>query len=276
MQQVKVQTLAVLPEQALSPIETRRYQKLKIQIRNWWDDRFKTGEALREIRDNKLYQREYDTFEEFCIEEFDLKHSQAYRLIEAANVKEGLKTSPMGDKITNERQARALAEAPPEKRVEVLETVVNTGPVTAKRIAQAVAETDQKPKDEAVLTDKIGRAIPEDLRAEWQRAETVGKRLRSLAREIKNTVEQGFSGAKQDKLKDPIYAEVGNTIIAEAGALAYTLDSIIPYVLCPTCSGRLSKNCTLCRQRGWISRFLWNSPAVNKETRELIGRHAAS
>ncbi|MGI8656365.1 MAG: hypothetical protein ACR2LC_14255 [Pyrinomonadaceae bacterium] len=48
--------------------------------------------------------------------EYEIKHSQAYRLIEAAAVKESVKTSPIGDKVTNEGQARALASVPEEKR----------------------------------------------------------------------------------------------------------------------------------------------------------------
>jgi hypothetical protein len=141
-----------------------------------------------------------------------------------------------------------------------------------KTVTQVAREIKEKAKGEEVFTDKLGRTVPKELVSEWQRAETVGKKLRGLAREIKNTVEQGFAGAKQDKLKDLIYAEVGNSIITEAGALAYTLDAVIPYALCPSCQGRLSKNCTLCRKRGWISRFLWNSPAVNDDVKKLINR----
>ncbi len=165
--------------------------------------------------------------------------------------------------------AKEVLRTAPKREVEAIEQ-------GKKTVATVARETKEKAAAKESHVDKIGRVIPDEILAEWQRAETVGKRLRGLAREIKNTVEQGFSGAKQDKLKDPIYAEVGNTIIAEAGSLAYTLDSIIPYALCPSCQGRLAKNCTLCRKRGWISRFLWNSPAVSKETRELIERNATS
>lgn len=163
------------------------------------------------------------------------------------------------------RTAKEVLRTAPAKEIKAIER-------GEKTVATVARETKKKAEDKGIPQDKLGRAIPSDLVSEWQRAEAVGKRLRGLAREIKGTVEQGFVGAKQDKLKDLIYAEVGNSIITEAGALAYTLDAIIPYALCPTCQGRTSKNCTLCRKRGWISKFLWNSPAVNDDIKKLIGR----
>jgi hypothetical protein len=61
------------------------------------------GQALAKIRDEQWYKTSHKTFEAFCIEEFGFKRSHAYRLIEAA---EAVETSPTGDKLTTERQAR--------------------------------------------------------------------------------------------------------------------------------------------------------------------------
>jgi hypothetical protein len=59
---------------------TDRYQELKAEIHRWHKDGFKVAEYLREVRDDKLYVKEYSSFEEFCLEEFGWKRSQAYAL----------------------------------------------------------------------------------------------------------------------------------------------------------------------------------------------------
>jgi hypothetical protein len=61
------------------------------------------GQALAKIRDEQWYKTSHKTFEAFCIAEFGFKRSHAYRLIDAAKAVE---MSPVGDKMTTERQAR--------------------------------------------------------------------------------------------------------------------------------------------------------------------------
>lgn len=66
------------------------------------------GEALREIRDERLYEvSKYGrTFEEYAHNRFGLSRPHAYRYIDAADVQDAL--SPIGDRIPNESIARAL------------------------------------------------------------------------------------------------------------------------------------------------------------------------
>ncbi len=104
----------------LTPAEAKRYERLKAQFSKWYEDRFAAGDALREIRDSRLYRQEHPTFEVFCEKEYGVSRSRAYRLIEAAEVKAGIAMSPMGNSVTNERQARALNDVPESEREEVL------------------------------------------------------------------------------------------------------------------------------------------------------------
>lgn len=97
------------------------------------------GTALAEIRDSKLYRVEHKTFEDYCREQWGWQKAHAYRLIEAANV---VKASPIGDKITTESQARELAKAPEERRAEIIQSVADNGPVTAKAIKAEVEATE--------------------------------------------------------------------------------------------------------------------------------------
>lgn len=95
------------------------------------------GNALKEIRDGKLYRETHQTFEAFCASEFDVGKSQAYRLIEAAQVK----SSPIGDKIANENQARQMASVPEKHRATVIASVEKSGkPLTGAAIKKAAAE----------------------------------------------------------------------------------------------------------------------------------------
>lgn len=76
------------------------------------------GTALAEIRDSKYYRRGFKTFGEYCQSKWGFEKAHAHRLIEAAAV---VKTSPIGDKIKTEGQARELSKVSPPDRVAVIE-----------------------------------------------------------------------------------------------------------------------------------------------------------
>lgn len=102
----------------------------------------KIGEALREIRDRKLYTDEYDTFEEYVEGRWGWGRAHAYRLMEASSVVAAL---PPGEKPTVEAQARELTKVPEPKRAKVWKEAVETAPRDKKgkpRVtAQHVRET---------------------------------------------------------------------------------------------------------------------------------------
>lgn len=184
--------------------------------------------------------------------------------------------------LTNKEAAGVLNVS--EHSVDIAKLVLKTAPKEDIAAIRSGAQTvrgverklkESKAKKEQITTDQVGRVIPDDLVAEWKRAEDTGKQLQSLARKIKSTVSKGFAGVKQDKLKDLIYGELTNSVISDAQALAWSLGAIIPYALCPTCQGRGRNSCALCRKRGWVSKFLWNSPAVNENVRKMIEKKAS-
>lgn len=119
------------------------------------------GQSLMAIRDGRLYEDHYDSFEAYCQKKWGFNRAHAYRLIEAADVVSEL--SPIGDTETkkpkqkttiptpaNEAQARALATAAdtPEDRRAVWEKVVETAPkneagepiITAKLVSKVADE----------------------------------------------------------------------------------------------------------------------------------------
>lgn len=244
---------ATKPSRGIS--KTSRYEVLKEKIRTWWHDRLKIGEALREIRDSKLYKDEYPNFEDFCVEEFDLKHTQAYALISAIQVKESLEPSAMAERITNERQARALKSVPVEQRAEVVEKAAEKGAVTAKAITEAAREIvpakQESPAPKAEKQkhlDKTGYPIPDSILTDWQIAESFRSTLSDLQR-IKLQIEKAI-----DK-RDLIYREVGQDTVADLKNAWTALKQVLPYAVCPTCQGRTREKCSVCKQRGFVSEF---------------------
>lgn len=246
----------------LSEKERLRYIACKKQIEEGIQTCFDTGTALLEIKHGKLYRDDFDNFEEFCDKTYKIGRAHAYRLIEFTEVK----MSPIGDKIKNEGQAREVVKVPAALREEVIKKAEESGSITAASIS-AAAKTIV-PKKEDVRLDCLGRTIPPDVVPDWDRAEQVATRLRSCASEIKVTVERGLTD------KDIIFAELTNPTVAEASSLHYTLSQIMPHVVCPTCQGRNRKNCQLCRRRGWISKYIYNSPAVSKATKDILEKAA--
>jgi DNA (cytosine-5)-methyltransferase 1 len=99
------------------------------------------GEALKELRDGKLYLETHTTFEAYCSDRFGFERAHAYRLIAAAELVASL--SPMGDKPSTERQVRPLLTVPPERRQEAWDRAVSTAPkgkLTAAHV-ESVAST---------------------------------------------------------------------------------------------------------------------------------------
>ena len=99
------------------------------------------GNALMEIRDDRLYRAEFDTFENYCNTRWGLTRRHVNRTIAAAQVADHL--GPMGPKPDNERQARPLTQLDPEQQAEAWQRAVETAPngkPTAAHVSQVVDE----------------------------------------------------------------------------------------------------------------------------------------
>jgi hypothetical protein len=138
---------------ALSALNTTEQARLNA-CETIIDKGFKTfvevGNALFEIRNNKLYREKYSTFEGYCKDRWQLKRQRAYELMDAAEVVTDL--SEISDKSvfidvpTKESHAAALSKAPQELRNEVWTKVIeqnkNEGiAVTAKVIEMVISQS---------------------------------------------------------------------------------------------------------------------------------------
>lgn len=255
------------PTASRSIAKGSRYEILKDKIRTWWDDRFKIGEYLKEIKDAKLYKSEYGTFEEFSEGEFGIKQAYAYRLIEASDVRLSLGNSTIVEKLERPSQAHALAPVPVEQRAEVLTKVAERGPVTARAIRET-ARTARAPKSpkvqQAVILDKTGYAIPESILGDWQRAERTANgwliQISQVRTELKSHLDE----------QDLIVASLTNTTLSDLNNAYTSITCALPYAVCTSCQGHQRKKCNLCKGRGFLDKFSWKS-FVPAETKKLRG-----
>jgi Rps23 Pro-64 3,4-dihydroxylase Tpa1-like proline 4-hydroxylase len=88
---------------------------------------YQVGQALDEIREERLYREIHKTFEAYCQEKWGITRSRACRVIDAAQVMENL--LPIGQQIpTNERQVRPLTGLPKAAQVEIWQKAVALAP----------------------------------------------------------------------------------------------------------------------------------------------------
>lgn len=251
---------------SLSAQEAKRYAACKQQITDGLQTCFDTGVALIEIRDGKLYRDEFDTFGDFCQQAYQIGRSYAYRLIESAEIK----MSPIGDKIQNEAQARALASVPEPLRPKVIKLAEKSGDLTAAAISVAAEKVEKQTPPppnkseikEAVQLDRTGLPIPSGCVALWNRAGEVQKFLTQIG-DMRGTLRT----AQEDK--DLLWGGLSySAALAELGKVYTTLECAKPYAVCPKCQGKLPKTCTCCNGRGLISQYKWDT-AITREEKKM-------
>jgi hypothetical protein len=123
----------------LSETETTRLSELEKVVEANIKGYYEAGVALLAIRDERLYRKDYDSFDDYCRDRWGMARAHAYRLIEAAQIVGDV--SPIGDIPANEAQARELGKVPTEKRAEAWQRAVDTAPdggITAQHVRNTV------------------------------------------------------------------------------------------------------------------------------------------
>ncbi|RAM49085.1 MAG: hypothetical protein C6Y22_24560 [Hapalosiphonaceae cyanobacterium JJU2] len=146
-------------ENMLSEAEALELRRLEDTVERGLKAFWEIGQALRQIRDQRLYRQDHKNFEEYCITRWEMSRRSAYQLIEAAsvyeNVRHGAQILP-----ANERQARPLTALPPEKQRQAWDKAVSTAPsgkVTSVHVAQVAKEYQQ----ESVATKSRKKKTPD-------------------------------------------------------------------------------------------------------------------
>jgi hypothetical protein len=123
----------------LSETETARLAELEKVVEANIKGYYEAGVALLAIRDEKLYLKDYENFEDYCRDRWGLERRRAYQIMEAAQVVEDVKS--FSHLPANDFQARELGKAPPEKRAEAWQRAVDTAPdggITAQHVRNTV------------------------------------------------------------------------------------------------------------------------------------------
>lgn len=132
---------------ALTSTEQKTLTELETTIERNLQSFYEIGIALMKIRDERLYRKDYETFEAYCQKRWQFQRNYANKLIASAGVVQNIGMGTIVPKT--ESQARPLTKLPPEKQAEVWNKAVETAPdgkVTAKHVEQVVEENaKQKP-----------------------------------------------------------------------------------------------------------------------------------
>lgn len=132
----------------LSPKRSARLRACETVIEKGLQTFVEVGASLLEIRDNRYYRQDFDTFEDYCRERWQISRPKAYRLIDAAQVAGNL--SPIGDiQPTHESQVRPLAKLELEQQREAWQTATRLSPkptaeLVTKIVEKAIADAAAK------------------------------------------------------------------------------------------------------------------------------------
>jgi hypothetical protein len=171
------------------------------------------GNALFEIKNNKLYRESFTTFEAYCKDRWQLKRQRAYELMGAAEIVHQLSEnnlSEISDKPnllpSKESHANALAQIPITLRFQVWRSIVeeslNTGKaITAKMITEhtnlltniikevhkPVDTTDESIKENILkkIRSKVSKAKLEDISVEINGRWLIKNNLVEIWKEIR-------------------------------------------------------------------------------------------
>jgi len=226
----------------ITKIETDRLADLEVVISRGQKTFIEVGNALEEIRDERLYRLKYSTFEEYCKAKWGFDRTYASRLISAASVT----LLPIGNKLQNEGQARELAKVDPKRREAVMDAVVSSGAtITAKAIKSAAKATV-----DAVRMDSCKNEIPAKMLPTWDRADSEASEGMAMVSKLRTAL------AHAQESKDLIYREMNFSATITALNNAYAdFRRVKPYSVCYICHGLRSEKCEACKGRGFYSKF---------------------
>lgn len=263
---------------ALTPPEIADLERLEKVVERGKQTFVEVGLALAEIRERKLYRRDYDTFEAYRQDRWGWTRVRAHQLIQAAQVVEAL-PSECKPVVNTERAAREPGKLPVPEQTRVVKEAQKNGDsvaaivrrhfppppqVNAKRLPPptVVAKKASAPE---VRRCHTGWEIPAAILPLWERAEEVQGLLSGLS-----TLRGILRKAEEEK--DKVFAEVNfSSIKAHLDQVYADLKTAKPFAVCPTCLGKTPDNCALCKGRGFISEHLWGVvPVEVKEMRKKL------
>jgi len=183
----------------LSPKESTRLEKCEAVIERGLQTFVEVGNALLEIRNSRLYRQEFDTFEDYCRERWQMSYRRAAQLMDAAEIVSNLNNC--SETPTHESQVRPLTKLEPEEQREAWNEAVKDSPngkPTAKDVEAAVdrfkapVKSDDPPKVDSWARPDQGNLGDQDTEQDEQSDSEEAARLANLK-------------AKVEKLASPLF-----------------------------------------------------------------------
>ena len=202
--------------QELSIAEKAKFAKLKSQLfaeMDFINSGFaRIGRILREIRDERLYRAEHDSFEAFVKAVLGTRRNYAYRLIAAANMLDELLAQGIGEEELpkSERLLRELAEYPKKHASKIYrgsrDKALASGldQPTIAMIRKTAAETLEQGREREIKAfleqlRTISRMLPEAISWEYF-SKTQLTNARALLMDIAKRVTLLFKDSEQPPL----------------------------------------------------------------------------
>lgn len=158
-------------------VRKTRLKHLEGVIRRGMQTFIEVGEALAEIRDDNLYELDYESFDDYCLAEFGWGKRNGDRQIRAARAAKQL--GPHGLEIPNEAQAREMAKLAhdPEAAARVWKEVgeANGGKHPAKALQRAIEREKEIPPLQGYPPRQGGVARPpvRQFGGKWRMARSI-------------------------------------------------------------------------------------------------------
>lgn len=148
--------------EALSDDERNRLERNEQKIQDALLTFVEMGEALEDIRKNRLYREEFESFEDYCRKRWNFSRQRAYQLIEGAKIAELLSTE-VTIWPTNEAQVRPLAGLSNEEATEawkMAKTLAGKKEISGRIVKEAVS-TLRKVSSESDVPPTCEHAEPD-------------------------------------------------------------------------------------------------------------------
>ena len=207
--------------------------------------------ALAVIRDDKLFECEFDSFDSYCKARWGYTRQRAEQIISGGQAVASLPMT-MQTLFANHRQNHALAAVPAPQRVAVVQQAAKQGPLTARSIGAAARQLaapapELEPQDvapdaddliqAAIAAHKMARAEESVLRGVLDRLRAIPERSRVYL--CMESIEARLRGA------------------------AWEIKHSAPAQYCPFCGG--DATCDVCHGTGYVTQAIYDmAPAELK------------
>jgi hypothetical protein len=249
-------------KEKLDVTERGKLRKLEAIVAEGISSFIVVGEALKEIREGKLYRESYKTFDKYVSERWGFEKSRAYQLIDASDTNKKVSTIveeiERASEIKNEGQLRELKDVPADSVAPVIERagkIAGDDKITASDLKQAkieILEQAEPEPDWLDVDDDEPIAKPtkpkSDVPPEIQEALANGKYHQSLLNDINGLLRN----------LDAIPEAPGTSLLLsrrlsmrrEIEGLKGKVLLSRPHAMCPRCKG---VGCVQCGNYGWVS-----------------------